>query len=145
MSPRWTSLGATLVLVAAVVCLLALRLLIAVGGWAVAIQGLAVLLMLWARVAFGARSFHAGANPTEGGLVTTGPYRFLRHPIYSAILFFVWAGAISHGATAGLGLALVASAAIAVRIAAEERLVSERYPEYADYAARTRRIVPFIF
>jgi hypothetical protein len=39
---------------------------------------------------FGARSFHAGANPTDGGVVTAGPYRFFRHPIYAAILYFLW-------------------------------------------------------
>jgi len=45
--------------------------------------------MLWARLTFGGRSFHAGANPTAGGVVTTGPYRFVRHPIYAAILYFL--------------------------------------------------------
>ena len=32
-----------------------------------------------------------------------------------------------------------------IRIAAEERLVLERYPEYAAYAARTKRLIPFVF
>ena len=53
--------------------------------WAIAVQVVAAALMLWARVTFGARSFHASANPTEGGLVTSGPYHFIRHPIYTAI------------------------------------------------------------
>lgn len=43
------------------------------GLTAQALQVLAVLLMVWARVTFGARSFHASAGPTEGQLVTTGP------------------------------------------------------------------------
>jgi protein-S-isoprenylcysteine O-methyltransferase Ste14 len=42
-----------------------------------------------ARVTFGRRSFHAAANPTAGGLVTTGPYRLIRHPIYTAACLFV--------------------------------------------------------
>src|SRR5512141_1042392 len=46
---------------------------------AIAFQVLAAALMLWARLSFGSRSFHAAANPTEGHLVTTGPYRFIRH------------------------------------------------------------------
>ena len=110
----------------------------------VAVQVLAGALMLAARLAFGARSFHAGANPTEGGLVTRGPYRFIRHPIYAAILLFVWAGALSHASIPSLAAAALASAGIAVRIAAEERLVVARYPEYAEYAARTKRVIPFI-
>ena len=40
---------------------------------AIAVQVAAAALMLWARVTFGSRSFHATASPTEGGLVTSGP------------------------------------------------------------------------
>jgi protein-S-isoprenylcysteine O-methyltransferase Ste14 len=51
----------------------------------IAIQVGAGLLLVWARLAFGRRSFHLAANPTEGGLVTDGPYRYIRHPIYAAV------------------------------------------------------------
>jgi protein-S-isoprenylcysteine O-methyltransferase Ste14 len=42
-------------------------------------------------------------------------------------------------------LALIVTTAIAVRIVAEERLLVERYPEYVAYAARTKRVIPFVF
>jgi len=77
--------------------------------------------------------------------VTTGPYRYWRHPIYAAVLYFIWVGVISHFSLINIALVLVASLALAVRIISEERLVRERYPEYADYAARTKRLIPFIF
>ena len=50
------------------------------------------VLMFWARRTFGRRSFHLTADPTEGGLVTSGPYRYIRHPIYASIILFAWAG-----------------------------------------------------
>jgi protein-S-isoprenylcysteine O-methyltransferase Ste14 len=62
----------------------------------IAIQVAAFLLMVSARLAFGRRSFHAAANPTAGGVVSTGPYAYVRHPIYAAALYFVWAGALDH-------------------------------------------------
>ena len=110
----------------------------------ISLQFVAAALMLWARVTFGARSFHAAANPTAGGLVTSGPYGFVRHPIYAAILLLVWAGVASHGGIVSVLSAIVATAAIAVRIGAEEGLVREAYPEYADYARRTRRVIPWV-
>jgi protein-S-isoprenylcysteine O-methyltransferase Ste14 len=141
---NYGSLAATLVLVAAVVALFEQRLLVATEPIAVAVQLLAVALMLWARWTFRWRSFHAAANPTEGGIVTSGPYRYWRHPIYAAILYFVWAGVADHAMPLAAALALLATAALAVRMTAEERLLAARYPEYRDYAARTRRIVPYI-
>ena len=108
-------------------------------------QAAAVWLLIWARLAFGRRSFHLAANPTEGGLVTTGPYRFIRHPIYTAVCLFAGAGAAAHlsGTTALLGCLVLASAL--ARIGCEEQLVSARYPEYRAYAARTWRMIPYVF
>ena len=63
---------------------------------AMAFQAAMFLLMAWSRIVFGRRSFHAAADPTAGGLVTTGPYAYLRHPIYAAVIHFAWAGALSH-------------------------------------------------
>jgi protein-S-isoprenylcysteine O-methyltransferase Ste14 len=134
--------------VVAVLCLLWLVFDSAIfgnGPVTIAIQVAAAALMVWARVTFGRRSFHAVANPTEGGLVTNGPYRYLRHPIYAAVLYFLWAGIAAHLSLAHVIVALVATAGLAVRILAEEILIVGKYPEYAGYAARTRRVVPFAF
>jgi protein-S-isoprenylcysteine O-methyltransferase Ste14 len=121
------------------------KVLLGAGPVTIAIQVLAVLLMIWARLTFGLRSFHAAANPTSGGLVTRGPYRWLRHPIYSAILYFVWAGIAAHPSGSSILVALLASALLGVRMVGEERLLREMYPEYAEYARHTARVLPFIF
>ncbi len=131
----------------AVVCLVWLALkhaLFGAGPVTISIQVAAALLMIWARLTFGLRSFHASANPTAGGLVTNGPYRFIRHPIYAAVLYFLWAGYAAHPAFINLPVALLASALLGVRMWAEERLLLGMYPEYAVYARRTRRALPFL-
>ena len=145
MSSKTASIVATLVLLASVAALLGMRALLGTRPFGLIAQGIAFALMVAARVTFGLRSFHAGANPTEGGLVTHGPYRWMRHPIYAAILVFVWSGALSHASMPAIVAAAIATAATAVRIGGEERLVAERYPEYVDYAARTKRLIPFVF
>ena len=144
MNLRRVSLVATTVLVVAVVSLLVRRSLFARTPVSIALQAVAGALMLWARVTFRGRSFHAGADPTAGGLVTGGPYRYLRHPIYSAILLFVWSGVIPHGGIISILTAIVSTAALAVRMGAEEALVTEAYPEYAEYSRRTKRLIPFV-
>jgi protein-S-isoprenylcysteine O-methyltransferase Ste14 len=109
-----------------------------------AFQVAAVVLMLFARVTFGSRSFHAAANPTAGGLVTSGPYAVLRHPIYAAVLYFTWATIVDHPwPLTVLGGSLITVGAIA-RMLIEERMLVVRYPEYRDYMRRTRRVVPYV-
>ena len=135
---------ATLVLTVAMVTLLLRHELFAHGPAGVTLQVLAGLLMLWARLTFGRRSFHAAASPTAGGMVTSGPYHFLRHPIYAAILIFIWASLPSNLSVVSATAVLVATASSAVRIYAEERLLVQRYPEYAAYAAHTKRMIPYV-
>ncbi len=108
------------------------------------IQVAAVLLMIAARVTFGVRSFHAAANPTQGGLVTHGPYSWLRHPIYAAILYFIWSTAVDHRSVQSVAAALLVTAGACVRMYAEESLLLTTYPEYAAYRARTARVIPFV-
>jgi protein-S-isoprenylcysteine O-methyltransferase Ste14 len=132
------------VMIAALIALLWGHSLFGESPIPIGVQVLAFSLMVWARVVFGGRSFHAAANPTEGGLVISGPYRFVRHPIYAAVLFITWAGVLSHISIVNLVLGLCAVAGAGLRIAAEEKLLVERYPEYHEYAARTKRIIPFL-
>jgi protein-S-isoprenylcysteine O-methyltransferase Ste14 len=110
-----------------------------------ALQAIAFALMVWARLTFGRRSFHASADATAGGLVTTGPYRYIRHPIYTAVILFGWAAIITHWSSvnAGLGALLILGALI--RMVCEERLVKQSYPEYLEYSKATKRMIPYVF
>jgi protein-S-isoprenylcysteine O-methyltransferase Ste14 len=141
------SLVATLVLVGCIVLLYEQHSLVAANPIGIVLQVLAVLLMLWARLTFGMRSFHATANPTAGGLVTAGPYRYWRHPIYAAALLFIWAGILAHGAAPtliDLALGALATGMTLVRVLSEEKLLRAAMPEYAAYANNTKRFIPFV-
>ena len=119
--------------------------LFAVSPAAIAAQVAAVGLMIWARLTFGIRSFHASAAPTAGGIVSTGPYRWIRHPIYTAVALFALGGAVSHPGTGAWILFGVTIVGAFLRMLAEEALLRKQYPEYDAYAHRTRRMIPFVF
>lgn len=145
MGSKLLSLAGLALAVAGFVSLLVTGHVLGAGPVAIAVQVLSVGLLIWARVTFGLRSYHATANPTAGGVVSSGPYRYWRHPIYDSLLYFSWAGILSRpswdAAAAGAAITL----GLVTRMLLEERLMRERYPEYADYMARTRRFVPFVF
>jgi protein-S-isoprenylcysteine O-methyltransferase Ste14 len=144
LKPRASSILALALMVAGIVVLYLRGALFGRDLPSIAVQVAAVALMVWARATFGMRSFHAAANPTPGGLVTTGPYRFVRHPIYAAATYFAWAGALDHLSATAAGAAALLTAGAVLRMLAEERLLIGMYPAYADYKSRTARIIPYI-
>ncbi len=113
--------------------------------WVMAIQAAMFILMVAARITFGRRSFHAAADPTAGGLVTTGPYAYLRHPIYAAIIHFVWAGALDNFSWPVLAWAETVTAGAFTRMHIEEYLLKQKYPEYGEYKKRVKKLIPFIY
>src|SRR5437870_13880338 len=89
---RIASLAGFLLMVSALVGLVFMHVLFSRSPIVVAVQVAAVALVVWARLALGRRSFHAAADVAGGDPVTTGPYRFIRHPIYTAARALCWAG-----------------------------------------------------
>ena len=107
----------------------------------------------WALSANRPGNFNVRPEPKSGGhLVTAGPYRYIRHPMYLAMLLatagFVvgyadcaaWRAADIARAAAWLGLAGV----LHVKSGIEERALRALHPGYAAYAQRTKRIIPFL-
>jgi protein-S-isoprenylcysteine O-methyltransferase Ste14 len=111
-------------------------------GLASSVAGLAALL--WSQSAMG-DSLRIGVDPAERtALITDGPFRWVRNPIYSAMLVYVVGVAllapnvVSVVALAVLGLALD----LHVRLVEEPYLVATHGSAYAGYAARVGRFVP---
>jgi protein-S-isoprenylcysteine O-methyltransferase Ste14 len=101
-------------------------------GIALVLAGFA--LATWARVALGA-SFTVNPHP-RGPLVTSGPYRVLRHPMYVAGLLVFGGISLAHSWTA-LALTGVLAVLWWRKSRLEERYLLERFPEYADVRRRT--------
>lgn len=78
-------------------------------------------------------------------LVTTGIYHYIRHPMYSSLLFLTWGALLKSVSIVTLILAGVATVAIAATAMTEEAEdVAQFGQEYLDYMERTRRFVPFV-
>jgi protein-S-isoprenylcysteine O-methyltransferase Ste14 len=119
-----------------------------VTGWVqyvgITVMALGFLLREWSVLTLGA--FFSNVVEIEQGhqLVTTGPYRWLRHPAYTGLLVFFTAAALSLGTWIGAVVAfLVILVALRYRIGIEERLLAQTFGStYEAYTQRTWRLFP---
>ena len=81
----------------------------------------------------------------ETTLVETGPYAFVRHPVYSGgiLLSFGWAIMVRGWLT--LVYAAVLLVFLDIKSRREERWLVERFPSYQHYQRRVRKLIPFVY
>ena len=76
-------------------------------------------------------------------VISSGPYAFVRHPMYSGIMLFFVGVPLLLGSWWGVAIAPLFAVLFGIRARIEERALVEGLPGYADYAARVRyRLVP---
>jgi protein-S-isoprenylcysteine O-methyltransferase Ste14 len=79
-------------------------------------------------------------------VISTGPYAFVRHPMYSGAIPFMVGIALLLGSWVGTALSLIFILLFGLRAGIEERTLTAGLPGYADYAARVRyRLVPGVW
>lgn len=139
-----TSPAPLVVVLSAIVVLALTRNLFAASPYPIAAQAMAVALSVWARRSFPKGTFRVAAAPDASAIIRRGPYRFVRHPMYSAALLFIWTAVLSHLSLWTLALAAIVTLVVLTRVVAEERLLRARYPEYREYARFTKSLVPFV-
>lgn len=118
--------------------------------WPATIVGGLLIVVGIAFAGAGAFSLREGLTPLpypkEGArLIESGPYRIVRHPIYSGVILvaFGWALAVHGSLTLVYALALFVFLDLKSR--REERWLNEKFPHYADYAKRVRKLLPFVY
>lgn len=115
---------------------------IGIVGAVVFVFGLA--FAIWARVYLGSNWGMPMTQRAEPELVTSGPYRFVRHPIYSGLLLAVLGTAL---ATSLVGLVAVVAIGAYFYLSAsvEEKNLTATFPTtYPDYRRGTKMLIPFV-
>lgn len=111
-------------------------------GAAVCVAGLA--FAIWARVALGRNWGMPMTLHEDPELVTSGPYRYVRHPIYTGLTAMLIGTSLAYP-LAALPCAFVIAYSVFSAFQ-EERDMEKRFPEaYPEYKKRSKMLVPFLF
>lgn len=119
---------------------------IARQAWFLTLELLGILLMTWAILTMRVTKVNVFPEVRAGSrLVTNGPYRWIRHPMYTALLLITLALLCeSFSYWRGFWWILL-SADLVAKLFAEERSLGEVFDDYEAYRSRTWRLVPWIF
>ena len=105
-----------------------------------------VVLALWAYLIMKKHTFTIMPGVRENAqLCTAGPYRILRHPMYTSVIILLLALLVNDYSIARVIVFAVVLVDLIFKISVEEKILRHKYAEYSDYEKNTWKIIPFVF
>ena len=115
------------------------------------VAGLALMLpggtlAVWGLIALGRNNLTALPYPKdEATLTVAGPYAIVRNPIYSGLILGAFGLGLWHHSWPTLGLSAALFVLFDLKTRKEQAWLTERFPEYADYQRRVKKLLPWIY
>ena len=106
---------------------------------------LSLLIGFWAIVEMKFRFNIFPALLSNSSLVTSGPYRFIRNPMYTSIIFMMLIMIINNFSYTRLLIWIFLILIFLAKINIEEKILLKEFTSYPEYKAKTKRLIPFIF
>lgn len=106
---------------------------------------LSLLIGFWAIVEMKFRFNIFPALLSNSSLVTSGPYRFIRNPMYTSIIFMMLILLINDFSYPRLIIWIFLILIFIAKINIEEKILLKEFTSYPEYKAKTKRLIPFIF
>ena len=104
-----------------------------------------ICLGVWALATMTLRNLNVLPDIRPGStLVTHGPYRYVRHPMYTALLLTTLALILDVFSIERLILWILLFVDLWLKLRYEEQLLVRHFEGYSDYQRRTKRLVPFL-
>lgn len=102
------------------------------------------VIAVWARVMLGGNWSSRVALKENHELIQRGPYRVVRHPIYSGLLLMTLGTVLLAGTVGAFAALVICFGGFWIKLRQEEALLTKRLAGYSEYKARTKALVPFV-
>lgn len=107
-----------------------------------------ILFLLFGLWAMFVHRFRFNALPElrdDSSLKTSGPYRFVRHPMYTSLIFITLIWVLYDFTIIRLAIWIILLITIHLKSEYEEQLLIKKFPEYPQYKTLTKKFIPFIY
>jgi protein-S-isoprenylcysteine O-methyltransferase Ste14 len=116
---------------------------------AVALGTILIALGAWLIIS-GIRHLRNSATPMpkpreDGSLIVDGVYAYVRHPVYLGVIVVAFGWAVAMDSFLALIVAAIYAVFLDLKSRREEVWLRAMYPDYDEYARRTRRLIPYVY
>lgn len=112
----------------------------------VVVQSVSLLLLIWTLVYLKPGKFHILPDTRKNAsLVTCGPFRWIRHPMYLSLFLYLIPLVVEYYTWWRLLVLVIFTINMIIKLLYEERILRQKFPEYAAYMKHSKRLIPYIF
>lgn len=110
------------------------------------VQVASIILLIWTWIHLHPGKFHILPDVMKDAkLITTGPFRFIRHPMYLGLFLYLLPLVIEYFSYLRLAVLIIFVINMIIKMYYEEKLMLLKFPQYAEYMKHSKRIVPYIY
>lgn len=129
----------------ALIAVLLLMLPLSFNYMVLSVQAVAIFIGLWAVQTMHLGHFNIIPDPMPDiEIVTHGPYRYIRHPMYFSIVLFFFPIVLIQIDWIALAVYTSLCFILFIKLSYEENLLVDTLPDYAEYQKKTKKIIPFV-
>jgi protein-S-isoprenylcysteine O-methyltransferase Ste14 len=115
-------------------------------NYAFLLESISVFLALWAIFVMQASRLNVFPDLREGSvLISRGPYRIIRHPMYLAVITFALSLLLAYFTMIRLLVLLILIVDLIVKIEYEEKILSKKLTGYSAYRTHTYKLIPLLY
>ena len=114
--------------------------------WVIFFLMLGLALGLYAIYTIRIGNFNISPHVRPNGImIAHGPYRFIRHPMYTAILMVCWPLVAGHFSWLRLGMVAGLTIVLIIKLHLEEQYLKKAFGAYREYTLTSKKLIPFLW
>jgi protein-S-isoprenylcysteine O-methyltransferase Ste14 len=110
------------------------------------IEILSILILIWSVSIMSLSKLNVFPDVRKGAIfISRGPYKFIRHPMYLAVILFCLSIVLEFFNPFRLFIFIILTGTLLYKIEFEEKLLIENFDKYSEYRKKTKKLIPFIY